>query len=762
MNAHGDRWWQPAAWTALALRHKGWTVGLLALPTLLAVAGAARLRTEVGYRAFLGADHPVVREFDAFVERFGGGLPLVAVWSCRESRACDIALDRFSLSMAYDVATRMAARPSVRSVDSPATSGLLVRQWIGFPKMRHLVEGGKVVADVESLREQALNDPVWKRRLVSEDGVTGALVVHLRDSSSRAATDAYGALRDAVRPYEKAGFEFNFVGGPVEFVVAGADLQRSTRRIIPLMVGVIGVALVLLFGAPMAALSAMLCVGLAVLWTVGTMGWVGWPQNSLTQILPPLVLVVGVCDAIHLLGRYAALPADWQAEPAMLAAAAEIGSPCVLTTLTTLVGFGSLGVSGLESISRFGVLAAVGVAVALLLTFTALPVLVCAAPRAWFVLGGTSRRWSGALDAVGRAVTGSGRMPIIAVAVVAAVAGVWGARGLRVEVAFEDLYGADSDVVRWAHATSELLRAPDTLELAIEPPAGAGLPPRAFAIVDRVQRELAGVHGLGQSLSIVDVLRRLNGWLHRDELPLGDTDDDKGRPSSVYRLLRNRDPSVTDDLVDSDTPALRISVESEKLPQAKLRALLDEVAAVVERVVPPGWSASVTGPLAVVGRMIDAIRQTQLRSFGLAAVAIFVLVVGFFRSLRLGLLAMVPTVLPVVVTVGAMGWLGIPLDVGSGMVASVVLGLAVDDAIHWLAQYVRERGAGASAADASRRAVLRTGRAMVTTSVALAVGFCTLSFSAWHSIASFGIIAAVAILTALLAALFLLPAIASR
>ena len=110
-------------------------------------------------------------------------------------------------------------------------------------------------------------------------------------------------------------------------------------------------------------------------------------------------------------------------------------------------------------------------------------------------------------------------------------------------------------------------------------------------------------------------------------------------------------------------------------------------------------------------------------------------------------------------TLGAMGWLGLALDVGSAMVAAVVLGLAVDDAIHLLDAYRGRRAAGDAAPLALAASVRRVGRALVTTSLALSLGFSALALSPWQTVASFGSIAAIAILGALAANLLLLPAL---
>lgn len=724
--------------------------------TLTLATGALWIETDVGYRALLGDSHPAVRDLDDFLDRFGGGLPMLAVWSCEESPACESVFDEASLAMAHNVAERMKGVEGVWRVDSPATSPLLAPVLLEpFPRARRLAPAGQPEADVAELAAIALQDPLWVGQLVSEKGDAGALLVHLASSDGATSLRVFDALERAIAPHRERGFRFHFAGGPVEFVVAGRELDRSTMSILPVMIGLVWLVLVLLFGAWPAVTISLGAVGLAVLWALGAMGWLGWPKNSFTQALPPLVLVIGVCDSVHLLARYAArLPAR-KPNSAILDASAEVGPPCLMTTLTTAAGFASFASSPLESVSRFGLLAAGGVIAALLLTFTIVPLALVRLPERALRLAPPGARWSRVVDGLAAFAVRRRVAVLLAIALLSVVS-VAGLGRLEIDASFEDLYGKQSRVVRWAHAVERVLRAPDTLEISIEPPAGGDALPQALAVVDRLRSRLAGLDGLGRSRSLVDPLRRLNDLVHRDRLVFDGATDRKGRPGSLLRLLRAEDPDVLDLLHHRASGALRISIEARKLPQGRLRAVLAQVRAGVSAELPEGWRATVTGPLAVVGEMIDEIRTTQLRSFALAAAIVFVAVVLFFRSLSYGFLAMIPTLVPVLLTLGAMGFAGVALDVGSAMVAAVVLGLAVDNSIHFLASYRSLRAGGQRRAVNS--ALSQTGRPIATTALALSAGFFTLLLSSWNSIASFGLISGVAIGGALLAALFILPA----
>lgn len=746
--------------TAFALRRRGVVVALAALATSLAAVGVARLEPAVGYRAFLGEAHPTVQGLDDFVERFGGGVPVLAVWSCRESAACRTAVDEPSLVMAADVAARVSAVPGVLRVDSPATTPVLVQPAIGLPESRRLTRDGRPVRDHAALGAQALASPLWRGQLVSDDGTAGAIVVQLASTEGAASRRVVGALEDALRPYEEAGFAFALAGGPVEFVVAGAELEGTMTRIVPLMVGLIAVVLVVVVGAPRATACVLGAVGLVVVWVLGLAGWIGWPETSLTQALPPLLLVVGVCDGVHLFGAVRRRPAGEDPTSRALAAANEVRFACLMTSVTTMAGFGSLATSGLESIERFGVLAALGVGAAFVVTFTVVPIAFVWTGAARATPGAATGRLGGVAPRIGALAARHAGSVLAATAILAGLA-AWGVGRVRFDATFEDLYGAESRVVRWAETVGRTLRRPDTLEIAIRAPAPgprAAPPADAFRVLDALARSLDGVDALGREWSILDAMRDLNRMVHRDELVLDGREDERGRPGSLLRLAESEEPALVARWVAPDG-MLRLSVAADKVPQDELTATLASVRARIAAVVPADWTVIVSGPLAVVQEMLDEIRATQLASFGWAVVVVGALVGAFFRSVVATALVMLLAILPVALTLGVMGAAGVPLDVGSAMVAAVVLGIAVDDAIHVLVVWGRERAAGAAPLPAVLGALRVTGPPVIGTSLALAAGFATLLLSPWQSIAGFGLTAGLAILLSLVAVVIVLPAL---
>jgi predicted RND superfamily exporter protein len=747
----------------LSLAHPRLAVSVVAFATLVFGAGALRITTDAGFRAYVGARHPAVRELDAFLDRFGGGLPVAAVWSCDETVLCETVFDPEPLRMAHAVAMSLARTAGVRSVASPATSPLLVPADDGFG-VRRFFESGEPVPDADVLARRAFRDPLWVGDLISSDGVVGAVVFELASSESDVNVAAMAALQAALAPYVARGFRFHLVGDPVEFVVAGADLQMDSAVLVPAIAALIAGIFFVLFRSWQIVAVSLATVGLSVVWAFGVMGWLGWPQTAVTQALAPFILVVGVCGAIHLIARHASERAKAGAEAerpeeSVVRVAGDVGGACLVAAATTSAGFGSFVTSGAVSFAHFGVIAAVGVMSALVLTFSLLPILIVRVHLDGAAAASTSAIWGNGLELVVDGALGRARL-ILAGTIAAGLACGFGIHLLRVEVDVYHLFGEESQVVQWIRFVQSHLRMADSLEVSFELPEGTELEdPATLSEIEKHAAFLASVDGLGEARTFIKPLGWINRLLNDDDPSFQVFAANPEANAELLLLLSVHEPELMDRWISLDHRRVRVSVEAAQGSYTQSGTILDTVNRYLAAELSEGWRAEVTGPIDVYYHMVNEVQRTQLRSFLTAAAVVFVMVALFFRSIPWALAAMVPTLLPVVITLGAMGIWGIYLDMGTAMVGAVVLGIAIDDTVHILIQYRRRRDVGLGAGDAIRAAILHVGRAVVTTSLALALGFFVLTLSSWESVASFGFLSGVAILGAMAADLFVLPAL---
>ncbi|MBT6500635.1 MAG: MMPL family transporter, partial [Deltaproteobacteria bacterium] len=173
----------------------------------------------------------------------------------------------------------------------------------------------------------------------------------------------------------------------------------------------------------------------------------------------------------------------------------------------------------------------------------------------------------------------------------------------------------------------------------------------------------------------------------------------------------------------------------------------------------PGIEVQITGGLALMMQMIDYISWSQIQSFGLALIVISILLLFVFGSLKLGLIALIPNIFPVLMTFGTMGLLGIPLDGDTLIIAPIVIGIAVDDTIHFLSHFRVELSESGKITDAIVLSIKEVGQAISFSTIILVLGFLTLTVSTHMGMARFGYLTAIAFISALLADLLLLPAL---
>ena len=731
------------------------------LVSVLLGAGLPRSYTEFGYRPLIGADHPSIVALDAFIESFGGGLPVQIAWRCEASAPCERVFDPPSLEMAHEVSARLARLAAVRDVRGPADAPLLMAGE-GEVAVRRVAPDGVVAADAAALEARALTDPFWRDRLLSADGRTGAIVVQPVDSLSETSVAVVEAVLAALRPFEERGFVFHLVGHPIEFVVAGRELAESSAALTPITGLVVALVLWALTRSWQAVLATLVILGVALAWTFGALGWLGWPQDAILQTLAPLILVVGVCDAVHLLSQRA--PPAVAGRPARRAAleraAAEVSGPCLVTTLTTAVAFLSFATSDLATFVRFGVISSIGVVFCLLLTFALLPLLLVLLPPEAARAERTSRAWDAALRATsnwGRRRSGSILVGSGLLFVLCAVS--WAA-WLRVDTDGYEMYGEQSQVIRWIRFVEHELRRSDDLELEVAlPPQAELFQVATLEALRDVGSAVSAVDGLGRPTSVVDAVARANRLFHDDDPGFERIASSAGANGELLELIAFQDPAFLAAWVSLDRRRLRISVEAEFQSFREREVTLAAVQRVLDASVPPGFKVQMTGAFSVGRDWVRDVQATQLRSFAAAAVLVFVLVWGYLRSLRWASLAMLPTLLPVVVILGAMGAAGLSLDVGRSMIAAVILGIGIDDTIHLLSRFRLERAAGRDMPDAMSHAVRAIGRPVVTTSIALALGFLSLVTSSWQTVSSFGFFVSLGVLGALIADLWVLPAL---
>ncbi len=556
----------------------------------------------------------------------------------------------------------------------------------------------------------------------------------------------------AIQPLQGVYAKAFAIGYPYVRTAIEQQIQVEQERLFPVAIGAL---LIILLRQFVDIMIPVLTAAISILWTLGLMGISGIPLNVVTSIVPILLIIVGSTEDIHLLSEYRHAQSEgMQGRAALKLMADRMGWTVLLTFITTYAGFFSVGLSHIEVLWQFGLLASTG----LLFHFTATVVLI----PAILALAG---RWQ--LDGRSRFVcAGSGRLAssywrilyrfrwlvlsgLAAIAIVAAL----GVPKIQVNHSTIDSLAKDSEVRHQVQAVNDELAGLDDFSIILDSGIeDTFLKVRYLEQIDAIQRFIEK-QGLSRSTtSFTNYLSMLNMAFQELEQPMLPASDDE-----VDELLVFLDYRYAKAYVSEDYSRARILVRHSVDSTEQMQAFVDKVQQYLDQHLDPGLKAHITGSsvltLSATRSMIDG----RLQSVLLLLLFFIVIISVLFTGLRVGLLAALPNVYPVLILFGVMGYAGIPLNIGTTMAAAIAIGLAVDDTLHFMLRYNQELKSSRHQLTAIHTTLSTEGLPVISTSLALIAGFLVFTLSAFQPIEDFGLLSALVIATALIADFVITP-----
>lgn len=599
--------------------------------------------------------------------------------------------------------------------------------------------------------ERVASSPLFRGTLFGEDGKAACLWILLDGDVLTA--ERRGGLVEAVRAaLPDDGREYHLSGLAAvenEYVVL---TLRDLRTFLPLAGAIFLVLLAVYFRNVAGTLLPIVAVAVAIVWTVGALSLTGFTMSILSSLIPELVLILGIADGVHLLSRHGE---DLRAEPdrrkALSRTLSVMVPACFLTSFTTSAGFASLSTTGVGVIREFGLWCAGGILAAFVVAVTFIPAALDRLPP-FRGRGGDARFgrfWDRLLEGVARA-NEHGRPVLWTVTAAAVVVSVFGIQRLRMESSWlHDLRPGNR--VHRAHVFfHEHLTGVFALDLRVDGPVGdPGWLRRVAAFQDRVLAwRWEGRPGVRHVTSYVDAVRELDPGR-----ALPGTEAGAAARLALVRALQERG-GLGARVVSRDGKACRISLRMNRMTSKSLDAFGRDVEGLAE-----GLDVTVTGKTWLAKQAMDRVVRNMVWSLGVASAAIFISMSILFRSARIGLISMVPNIIPMIFTAGFMGWMGIDLNFSTVTVFSIALGIAVDSTIHYIARLRLELAKDPEPRGAMRRAVRGAGAPMIFSTVLLVVGFGSILTSNFVFTFHFGLLGGVALVTALFGDLFVAPSL---
>jgi len=646
-----------------------------------------------------------------------------------------------------------------------------VRRVYSITNARHAVNG-PAGAESEPLVPRPFDAPGVSRRvlsalddnpklaglLVSRDRRTAGITIEVEEREGAGAST--GDLAEAIRGVmaRRAGeADLHLSGISVQKHDVAEFVRRDKALLVPLSMLVLAGMLAVTFRSAAGVVVPMAVKVVTLAWTMGAYALSGFRLNPITALLPPLIVILSISTSVHLYDGWLHVPeGERDRARALVRETRRLFAPSLYTALTTAFGLLSLAVSDVPAVRRFGVFGAVGVFVSFAVSVTLVPVALSFFPpprRAVASRGtGPPGRF---LRAASRLATERYRT-VLAVALVLSLAGLAGVARVR----------NNTDLVRFLKPGSPLYR--DTLfidrnlagvyALEFMVSRADGLPlasPGDMRALAAFQGMASAQGAVAETYSIADVI----GMIHAAETGgkgprLPENEDDL---LYAFDLLKaDREQPFLSKLVKGDLTVARVSVRVHAIGTAEAAPLVRNLLDGGKRILGERYALVPTGSFYQVTQDSNRLVRRQVASISLSLAAIVLAIHVLFRSPAFTLAALVPALVPVLLTGGIMGFAGIDLSTGTAMVAPVVLGLVVDNTIHYVARYRREYGGDAR--EAVARTTVGAGRALAASSLILALGFGVGGFGSFKPTVHFSILAGGAMLAALACVLLVLPA----
>jgi predicted RND superfamily exporter protein/CRP-like cAMP-binding protein len=602
---------------------------------------------------------------------------------------------------------------------------------------------------------------LFHRNLISTDGRTTALTLVLENGA-----DTQLVVQRVRRMLEDAPADLKLyqIGMPLVSEALARFTEKDFFRLPPITFLIIAVILFYLFRRLKYILIPLACVGLALVWTFGLMAFLKIPLSMLTMIVPVFLVAVGTAYCLHIVSEYLEnIKATDSPCDATRQTFDNMALPTLLAVLTTVIGLGSLLANRITAIREFAIFSCFGMVSILVIVLTFLPAVLSFMPLSFKRAGRQSDPNPFLTSFIDKIVDLNLKhqkivLPIIGAGVLLCLIGIF---RIQVETNPVGYFKEDAPVKRNFIDIYQELSGSFPINIAMDGSAADFFEdPKNLADIARLQQYLETLKGIDKTLSFADYLKLINYVLNRFEpghyrLPQ--------EGFEVRMALNNFKTILGEDIfsrfMKADLSKTNIMLLTHLSSSRKFLQLRKNILAFVKQNFSRDLEWEVTGLGIVIAASSHQLTIGQIKSLSITMILVFGIMFILFMSAKVGMIAILPNLFPIIINFGIMGWLGIELSMATSLIASIAIGLAVDDTIHYLVKYNREFKMDLDDKRAIRDTLHHVGKPIIFTTITLCAGFSILLFSSFKPTAIFGVMMIITSLSALVGDLILLPSL---
>jgi predicted RND superfamily exporter protein len=707
-------------------------------------------------RIWFAQDDPAMKQYDSFLERFGRDVAVSVVFY-GDKLFTEERMQKFK-----DGAQKLRDKPEW--FEDSLSVGDVYSGWKDIrDKFPTLTKKDREAEPIDLFKRQVMMSDLFRGLLVSADGKAAALNFTLTESGNRFHRPAALDLAREVADDIAEGGLYDMVGQPVH----GAELDRLSmhvKKLYSLIILVAFLMMLITFRSIGLAFYGAFAVVTTLFILQGYVYMRGLDLNVVTAAMPTLVIVISVANCVHLTTEFRQeLSHGVEASEALREAAKHVFWPCLLNAMTTSLGFLSLMTSGMIPIRNLGELAAIGVVLSFLVCMTVMIAGISLCRRS--VARGVASRPPKPEEAEFfyklAGVIYEFRREVVYASIVIAAGALWSILQLRVETNPLEFF-PESNAFAQSHRRVErdfTGLSPFSIEVT---GTRNMLETKNLRALETIQEFIATDPDLKgrivRSTSAADMIKEMNrlsrgGGEFMDFIP-GDEEILKkvldGMPERLKKVLHNNF------LADEEKTA-RIAVRAKTVSSSDYTTMLDRLSEWMNKTFEGELTTKITGVVPLINSAQGSILTSQLQSFGLADILILFVYMVLLRNPIAAVVVMFANMVPIFVTMGSMYWMNISLNASTVMIASAAIGITVDDSLHFLHRYSHELHRFKQRKKAIRGTLRSIGKSIAINSMVNGVGFSVLFFSGFMPTVYFGGLLGLAMVTAGIGLLVILP-----
>jgi len=514
-----------------------------------------------------------------------------------------------------------------------------------------------------------------------------------------------------------------------------------------------------------ATLISMVTVIIGVMWSFGILGLLHYEITVLTALIPPLIIVIGIPNCIFLINKYQQeIKQHGNQAKSLQRVISKVGNATLMTNVTTASGFATFILTNSKLLSEFGIVASINIIAIFLLSLFIIPIVYSymAVPK-YKHLKHLNKQWIGSFVNWMQRMVKEHRIAIFIVSIALLCVSIIGIFNIKISGSLIEDMPKNTDFFKDIRFFEKEYEGIMPLEILIDTKRKKGVMKLAtLKRMDQLQEYIEEIPEFSKPLSIVELVKYSKQAYYNNNPEYYQLPNSQERTFILSQAKSSAgDTNLLESYVDSTGQFARITTFIKDTKTERYERIEEDLKSKIEKIFPPErYTVTLTGKALVFQKGTTYLVHNLIISLSLAILLIAIFMAWMFRSFKMILVSLLPNLLPLIVTAGLMGFLGVPIKPSTILVFSIAFGISVDDTIHFLAKYRQELIANNWKIKKSVYAALReTGVSMFYTSIVLFFGFSVFTISSFGGTVALGALVSITLVFAMLANLLLLPAL---